>query len=50
MKLTSLILTVTRYGYGKHIATIQSSEKLEMFLKVWDTLINESVYMLTQFH
>ncbi|GLA68439.1 hypothetical protein AtubIFM55763_005177 [Aspergillus tubingensis] len=26
--------TVTRYGYGKHIATIHSSEKLEMFLKL----------------
>lgn len=26
--------TVTRYGYGKHIATINNSEKLEMFLKV----------------
>lgn len=30
--------TVTRYGYGKHIATIHSSEKLEMFLKVKNTL------------
>ncbi|GAA91602.1 integral membrane protein [Aspergillus luchuensis IFO 4308] len=26
--------TVTRYGYGKHIATINNSEKLEMFLKL----------------
>lgn len=50
MKLTSLTPTVTRYGYGKHIATIHSSEKLEMFLKVWDILMNESIYMLTQFH
>ncbi|GAQ43659.1 integral membrane protein [Aspergillus niger] len=32
--LCFVCIWMTRYGYGKHIATIHSSEKLEMFLKL----------------
>ncbi|BCR98686.1 uncharacterized protein AKAW2_40369S [Aspergillus luchuensis] len=32
--LCFVCIWMTRYGYGKHIATINNSEKLEMFLKL----------------